>query len=186
MLRYLDVMTMLFESLVSGLYVAKDKIKSIGDDAVVRKIIQIQQLLEDIIENAREQINIIKKMKQINELDTIKPLLSNQMRKINYLHDLFFDDDTKKLYRCFSPDTRRKIIDIFKYKLGALNYVIQEIDNLAEQEIKNYIKDFDAEHIFKGIKYQEEMISKLEECSIKIADYISKQFDIREISKLLK
>jgi len=170
----------LFKLIINGLSYAKDKIIETEDKEIMRKIIQIQLSLEDIVDNAKKQLKLIKEIPHDYKINDIRELLINQRDKILFLSDLLYDKVFERIFKLYDPKTRRSIERIVMIKEGALYEVIYKIERLIHGK-KSLIKD----KIFKNIDEQEKIINELEGCSLKISEFINKNFNFKEVLRFI-
>ena len=137
MLEHLNLVASLYKLLIYGLTKVRDNIKASRKKSIQRKIIEIQLLLEDIIDNAQEVISTVKnygKKKKITrqDIEELERMLYSQSRRLSLLLQNLRDDTSAEIMRLFTPDIRRRIIDLIHIKGGAIEQVLFMINRFGK------------------------------------------------------
>ena len=213
MIEQLGPIISLYELIINGLKSVYDKDKVKKKKEVQIKIIKIQLLLEEIIDNAQEILSIIKRNRDNKkfskkEIDRLRGLLYSQRRRLRLLLDHIHDDTSEEIMKLFTPDIRRRIIDLVHIKGGAIEHLIYDLDIFDYKTFDRLYTDpmidvYDWDHtkfmkegrsyirqttrakkkisIFERMPEQDKIVSDLGECSKELSDFIRSQINIEDI-----
>jgi len=211
MIEYLGPVISLYKLIIDGLKSVYDKSKTEKKKDVQRKIIEVQLLLEDIIDNAQKILSTIKrnmdkKKFSKEEIDVLRGLLYSQHCRLSLLLDHLRDDTSEEIMKLFAPNIRRRIIDLVHIKRGAIGHLIFDLHRLDEMQIPytntamyewshdRFIEEGGSYadqillqtkkkkiSVFERMDEQEKIVSELAECSKKLSDFIKSQMDIEDV-----
>lgn len=211
MIEYLGPVISLYKLIIDGLKSIYDKSRAEKKRDVQRKIIEIQLLLEDIIDNAQEILSTIKKnmdKKKFSEeeIDALRGLLYSQRHRLRLLLDHLHDDTSEEIMKLFAPNIRRRITDLVHIKGGAIEYLIFDLQKFDKTQIPytdtaiyewrhdRFIKEGNfyvdqilrqakkkKSSVFERMDEQEKIVLELAECSKELSDFIKIQIDIEDV-----
>lgn len=211
MIEYLGPVISLYKLIIDGLKSVYDKSKGEKKKDVQRKILQIQLSLEDIIDNAKEILSIIKRntyKKEFSkeEIAVLKRLLYSQRHRLHLLLYHLSDDTSEEIMKLFAPNIRRRIIDLVHIKGGAIQHLLFDLHRFDEMQIPytntamykwshdRFIEEGDTYtnqillqakkkeiSVFERMEEQEGIVSDLAECSKELSDFIKSQMDIEDV-----
>lgn len=211
MIAYLSLIVSLFKLVIEGVKSGHDKANLEKKRDIQRKIIEIQLLLEDIIDNAQKILPIIKRKMATKkfskeESEVLKALSYSQWRKLDLLLGHMDDPTSEELMRLFAPDTRRKIIELIFIKGGVIRELVFHLRHSEETQVlyaSSVMYEWNHDRflaegssytnqilrptkkkkisIFERIEEQEGIVSQLAECSKELSDFIKSHMDIEDV-----
>ena len=211
MIEYLGPVITLYKLLIDSLKLVFDKGKIEKTKDVQRKIIEIQLLLEEIIDNAEKILPIIKgkmdtKKFSKEERDELRRLSYLQRGKLDLLTEHMNDATSTEIMKLFAPNTRRRIIDLTHIKGGVIRELFFHLRHFEGTQIlytSSVMYEWNHDRflaegssytdqmlrptkkkkisIFERIEEQEGIVSQLAECSKELSDFIKSQMDIEDV-----
>jgi hypothetical protein len=211
MIEYLAPVISLGKLITEGLKSIRNKSIVRSKRVVQRKIIQVQLLLEDVIDNAHRILSIIENKAhtrklspaETNELLSLsRSQQSNIILIVKHLSDYTSDD----ILKLFAPSTRRRIFELIHIKGGVIQELLRDLQLSDEEDVLYadsvmYEWDFDrfidngfsyaraiVRHqnsekisIFERLPEQRDIVAQLAACSQELSDFIRGQMNIEDV-----